>query len=108
VVDLEVEGGVLVARRSNVYPPGTLVLSGQVTEVTATGPVGLEGAQVSFTLLTWTGYRTATTDRDGFYSLQGLYPGRAKVFVANSGFASAETALTMTADQRFDITLVRR
>ena len=46
VVDLEIAGGALVVRRTDVFVPGTYTLSGVVTEQTPSGPVGIADAAV--------------------------------------------------------------
>jgi len=70
--------------------------------------------------VTPTGLKTATTDKNGFYSVPGLYPGKNNfIWAANDGFedpfpahypenSEGGRAITIDGDSRFDIQLVRR
>jgi hypothetical protein len=106
LIDLDVVGGALVARRSNVFPPGTYTLSGAITERTPTGSVPLEGVEVSRGYAT--GWIGATTDKNGFYEVHGLYDRTDVVSASKDGYERQETLVTVNGDTRFDMQLVRR
>ncbi len=106
LVDLELVGGAIVMKESNVYPPGTYALSGVVTEVTPAGPAPVEGASVSRSY--GSGWQNATTDKNGFYQIQGLYDGTDKVSAGKEGYETEESDVTVRGDTRFDIQLGRR
>ena len=73
VVDLEIAGGALVVSRTDVFPPGTYTQSGVVTEMTATGQAPIENAGVWRINEEESGWQGATTDKNGFYEIHGLY-----------------------------------
>jgi carboxypeptidase family protein len=109
-------------------------LSGVVSEVTSTGRVTIEGVRVDVSSMPCdergTGcvgfgegiglFQTATTDKNGFYSIPGLYPGKYNVIWASKdGFddpfpaqypenSEGGRAITIDGDSRFDLQLVRR
>lgn len=108
-------------------------LSGVVSEVTSKGRVPIEGVRVDVSSMPCdehgTGcvgfgegiglFQTATTDKNGFYSIPGLYPGKYNVIWASKdGFADpfpahypenpeGGQATTIDGDSRFDIQLLR-
>jgi len=106
VVDVEIVNGALVVTQSEVFPPGTPTLSGIVTELTPIGPVPLSGVDVYRAVTT--GWRSATTDKDGLYRIPGLIDVTDKVSVSKEGYQSNSQNLTMNGDTRFDVQLVRR
>lgn len=106
LVDLELVSGALVVSRTNVYPPGTYALSGVVTEMTATGPVPLEGVGVYF--LVSGGWRWASTDSSGSYEIPGLYDLKSSLAMIKDGYDSLKVIVTVTGNTRFDGQLVRR
>ena len=109
-------------------------LSGVVSEVTSRGRVPIAGVRVDVSSMPCeehgTGcvgfgegiglFQTATTDKNGFYSIPGLYPGKFNVIWAGKdGFddpfparypdnPDGGQAITISGDSRFDIQLVRR
>ena len=109
-------------------------LSGVVSEVTSTGRVPIEGVRIDVSSMPCeehgTGcvgfgegiglFQTATTDKNGFYSIPGLYPGKYNVIWAGKeGFddpfpahypdnPDGGQAIAISGDSRFDIQLVRR
>ena len=109
-------------------------LFGVVSEVTSRGRVPIEGVRVDVSSMPCeehgTGcvgfgegiglFQTATTDKNGFYSIPGLYPGKYNVIWAGKdGFddpfpahypenPEGGQAITISGDSRFDIQLVRR
>jgi len=109
-------------------------LSGVVAEATSAGLVALEGVRVdAFSMpcdervAGCIGFgapigirQTAMTDKNGFYSIAGLYPGKNNfIWAAKDGFADpfpahypenseGGQATTISGDSRFDIQLVRR
>lgn len=115
--------------RTAIYP-----LSGVVSEVTSTGRVPIEGVRVVVSSMPCDEhgigcvgfgegiglFQTATTDKDGFYSIAGLYQGQYNVIWASKdGFADpfpphypenteGGQAITIKGDSRIDIQLVRR
>lgn len=109
-------------------------LSGVVSEATSAGLVALEGVRVDVDsmpcdqkVVGCVGFgdpigilKTATTDKSGFYSIPGLYPGKNNsIRAAKDGFedpfpahypenSEGGQAITIDGDSRFDIQLVRR
>ena len=106
LVDVEIVDGALMVTQSKVFPPGTPTMSGLVTELTPAGPVPLSGVNV-YRLVT-TGWRNATTDIHGLYSIPGLIEGTATVSVQKEGYETQSSTVTIAGDSRFDIQLVRR
>jgi len=106
IVDLEVAGGVLVVRRTDVFPPGTYTLSGAVTEQTPTGRVPLEGVRVLFPI--GSGYRGATTAKDGLYEIPGLYDGSVVVSASKEGYVRVTGDVSINGNTSFDIQLIRQ
>lgn len=106
LIDLEVAGGALAARQTNMFPPGTYTLSGLITERTSTGSMPLEGVEV------FRGYASgwigATTDSNGFYEVHGLYDRTDVVSASKDGYERQEARVTVNGDTRFDMQLVRR
>lgn len=106
VVDVEVGGGVLTVTQSTVFPPGSPTLSGVVTEMTPAGPVPVEGVRVYRGVQT--GWRDATTDRSGFYSIAGLYDGVETVETRKPGYPDTKMQAPINGDTRLDIQLTPR
>jgi len=105
VVDLEVVGGVLVVAETDVFAPGTYTLSGVVSELTDAGAVPLEGASVYRGVST--GWRRATTDRNGFYSMRGMYDSTHAITAHKPGYQTAErNSVPLKGDTRVDFQLV--
>lgn len=83
-------------------------LSGVVSELTPTGLVPVEGAQVTGSF----DYPT-TTDANGFFRIPAvLYGGDDsyinRLYVIKEGYQTYERAMTFTSDTRLEIQLVRR
>jgi Carboxypeptidase regulatory-like domain len=106
IVDVEVVNGALVVTQSKVFPPGTPTLSGIVAELTPAGLVPVSGVNVYRSVTT--GWRGATTDKDGLYAIPGLIDGIDAISVSKEGYQTHSQNLTMTGDTRLDIQLVRR
>lgn len=107
LVDVEVSGGALVVTRTSHFVPGSFTLSGVVTEGTPTGNVPVEGVSVYRGVVN--GYRRATTDRNGFYSILGMFNGRDVVGTSKEGYAKTEhMGVSINGDTRFDIQIVRQ
>jgi len=106
VVALEVVNGALVMTQTTMYPPGSYTLSGVVTTATGGGPEPLEGVDVYFPLRG--GWRAARTDKDGEYKIQGLYNGSLNVSAQKAGYLTESRPVSISADTRFDVQLVRR
>ena len=107
LVDVEVAGGVLVVTRTSVFVPGTFTLSGVVTESTPSGNVPVEGVSVYRGVVS--GWRGATTDRNGFYSMLGMFNGTDTVAAIKEGYVQTdERSVLIKGDTRFDIQMVRR
>jgi hypothetical protein len=106
IVNLEVVDGTLVLSPSDVYPPGTVTLSGVVNEATLTGQTPLAGALLHWYVSDF--WREATTDRNGFYTIPGVYDQSSVLDVSLAGYQPLRTAVTIKGDTRFDIQLVRR
>jgi len=80
----------------------TYTLSGEVTEMTPTGPAPIEGARV----VDASG-RSAATDGDGSYSISGLPASSRTISVTRNGYLTGTTTITMTGDTELDIRLER-
>ncbi len=106
LVTLTLTNGVLALTKSHLYPPGTSTLSGVITEMTPTGPVPVEGVDVY--RLYRSGHQIGTTDRDGFYRIQGLYPGTEPISAIKQGYETHTRTVALNGDTRLDIQLVRR
>lgn len=106
VVDVEVVNGALVVTQTDMYPPGTPTLSGVVTEMTPAGPVPVEGAIVYRAVTS--GWRAATTDEGGAYSIPGLIDGASSVTTDKAGYQDHKQVVTMNGDTRLDIQIARR
>ena len=104
VVDLEVVDGKLVVTETNVGPPGTYTLSGLAFEVTPTGPAPVEG--VTLQRLNFDQY--ASTDKNGFYSMPGLYAGITSIWAGKDGYQGGSRDVTINDNTRLDIQIVRR
>ena len=105
LVGLELVGDTIVMTQSDVFPPGTFTLSGVVTEMTAAGSSPVEGAGVWFPFSS--GYREATTDGAGIYTIRGVVNGRYQVSVNKSGLAKETAEIVVDGNTRFDVILVR-
>lgn len=77
-----------------------------ITELTATGPVPVEGVDVYRAMTT--GWQGATTDKNGSYSISGLFDGIGRVAVIKAGYQTEERDVSIKGDTRLDIELVRR
>jgi len=106
LVDVGVSNGGLVVSRTTQYPPGTFVLSGIVTELTAAGAVPVEGLAVN--LLVGDGYRTSTTDSSGYYEIRGLQARASAIYIDLDGYERVHRSVSMSGDTRLDLQLVRR
>ena len=105
LVDVEVSGGALVVTRTSVFVPGSLTLAGVITEATPAGIVPVAGVAVYCFVGNDT--RAATTDRNGFYTLLGMFDGTVTVVTIKEGYAETEHK-NVRSDTRFDIQLVRK
>ena len=81
--------------------PVTYTLFGAVSEMTPAGTAPVARAQVG------TGGRTATTDADGLYSIDGLSAATRAVVVSKAGYATAVATVAMSGDTQVDIRLDR-
>jgi hypothetical protein len=106
LVDVEIAGGALTVARTSVFVPGTFTLSGVVTEATPSGNVPVEGVSVYRGVVS--GWRGATTDRNGFYSMLGMFNGTDTVAAIKEGYVKTERGVLIKGDTRFDIQVVRR
>ena len=99
-------GGALVVTETDEYPPGSPTLSGAVSEMTPKGRAPVEGAEV------WRsagpGWRSATTDKNGLYRIQGLYDGAEIVGTGKEGYLHHEAVVTIHGDSLHDVELVRK
>ena len=108
IVDVEVSSGALVVTRTSVFVPGSLTLAGVITEATPAGMVPVAGVAV-FCDFGGSDSRRATTDRDGFYTLLGMFDATVRVVTIKEGYAQTEHKNVLTkGDTRFDIQLVRQ
>lgn len=85
-------------------PRASYTLSGTVSEVTPTGQRPVEGVRVEETNL----HARATTDKNGFYSISGLYGGSSSLSVTLEGYETDRRDVTIKGDTRLDIQLVPR
>ena len=109
VVALEIAGGALIVKRTDVFPPGTYTLSGIVTEATETGLTPIENASVYRLNQEEGGWDEATTDRNGFYQIHGLTDGSRLTGFSKDGYQKVEQGdLPIHGDTRFDVQLIRR
>ena len=103
VVDVELSRGDLVVTQTDRYPPGSPTLSGIVTGTTVIGRGPLEGVAVFRGISS--GWRTAHTDRNGFYEIRGLIEGNGEVVIAKDGYEKRRTEVMIAGNTRFDIEL---
>ena len=107
LVDVEVSGGALVVTRTTLFVPGSFTLSGVVTEATPAGNVPVEGVSVYRGVVS--GWRGATTDRNGVYTILGMFDGTETVATSKEGYAKTEDKnVSIKGDTRFDIQIVRQ
>ena len=107
LVDVEVSGSALVVTRTSIFVPGSFTLSGVVTEATPAGIVPVAGVGVYCAC--GNDSRAATTDRDGFYTLLGMFDATVTVVTIKEGYAeSRHENVLVKGDTRFDIQLVRQ
>ena len=105
------------------FPPGVFsdyILSGVVFETTAAGRSPIEGVGVYCELCGTDTHSWASTDSDGFYSFTGIWNagvGPTPLYVEKAEYVDPPgppspgpgwRSVTITADTRFDIELVRR
>ena len=83
--------------------PPTYALSGAIFAATPTGLAPVQGVRVEAS-----SFRVATTDTNGFYSMSGLYAGSSSVRVSKEGYETDTRTVTISADTRLDIQIVRR
>jgi hypothetical protein len=108
VVALEIAGGALIVSRTDVFPPGTYTLSGIVTEATKAGLTPIENANVYRLDEEGSGWDQVSTDRNGFYQIQGLTDGSRLTGFSKDGYQKVEQAdLPIHGDMRFDVQLRR-
>ena len=108
LVSLEVTGSALVVMWSERFPPGTHTLSGVITEATVAGPVPIENARVSRLNEEGGGWDHTTTDKNGFYQLQGLSDGSRQTSFSKEGYQTIEQAsVPIHGDTRLDVQLLR-
>ena len=55
-----------------------------------------------------TGWRSATTDENGLYRIQGLYDGTEIVGTGKEGYLHHEAVVTIHGDTLYDVELVRK
>jgi Carboxypeptidase regulatory-like domain len=80
----------------------TYILSGAVSEMTATGPAPIEGARVD----AGSGL-SATTDAGGLYRIPGLPATSRSISVTRGGYVTQTKTVTMSGDTLLDIRLDR-
>ena len=108
LVDLDVVGGVLRVTRTDLYAPGTYTQSGVITQSGPTGVVPLQDAGIWRLNEEKGGWQVATTDRNGFYELRGLYDGSRTVSVIKEGYDTVSQDVVIQGDTRFDAQMVKR
>ena len=108
LVALEIASGALIVKRTDLFPPGTYTLSGTVTEATQTGLTPIENASVYRLDEEESGWDQTTTDRNGFYQIDGLTDGSRVTGFTKDGYQRVEQALPIHGDTRLDVQLIRR
>ena len=106
LVDVEVSQGALVVNRTPVFPPGTASLSGVVLEATPTGNRPVAGVRVLLGISS--GWRSAATDVNGFYSIAGLFDFQGSVRVTRGEYQQQDIKVSINGDTRLDVDLIRR
>ncbi len=106
LVDVELAGGRLVVRATDVFAPGSYTLSGEVTEVVNGRVVPVVGVSVYRGMTT--GWQGARTDQRGFYSLGGMYTSSDDVAVSDDKYRPFRQVVPINGDTRFDIRLDSR
>jgi hypothetical protein len=86
---------------SDTVPLATYRLSGQVTEMTATGPAPLEGVRIEESAT----HQQTTTDAGGFYILSGLYAARSRFEIGKAGYLTESKTLSISGDTRLSLQL---
>ncbi len=105
IVDLEVVQGQLRTTPTEMGPPGTFTLSGQVVEMTSAGPTAVPFARIRTSRYNWHG---AAADDAGRYRLPWLDAGVYSIIVEKEGYAVQTRPMTIDGDVRVDFSLVRR
>jgi hypothetical protein len=105
LVDAEVAGGALAVTQTALFPPGTPILSGVVTEMTPAGEAPVEGVGVYVGVPA--GWQGATTDQNGFYRIDGLIDGTSDLVVSKTGYGKISRKLPLSGDTRLDFQLDR-
>ena len=108
LVSLAISGGAVTITRTKVFAPGTYTLSGVITEASDLGPLPVEGAHLSRLNEEGSGWQEATTDKNGFYELKGLYDGEREVLVFKNGYDTAKSHVLINGDTRFDFHITKR
>jgi hypothetical protein len=108
LVSLGIAGASLTITRTTLFAPGTHTLSGVITETSETGSLPVEGAGVWRLNEEGSGWQVATSDKNGFYELKGLYDGGREVSVIKDGYDTARSAVIIDGDTRFDREIVKR
>ena len=107
LVDVEVSGGALVVTRTSVFVPGSLTLAGVITRGDTAGIVPVAGVAVYCHV--GNDSRAATTDRDGFYTLLGMFDAAVTVVTIKEGYAETRHKnMLIKGDTTFDIQLFRQ
>ena len=106
LVDVELRDGAFAVSRTNVFPPGTVTLSGVVTETTAAGPIPVAGARV--VRPGRDSAQSALTDENGSYAISGLFIAYGAVETYRSGYIIGKRIVIVNGDTRLDVTLVRQ
>jgi hypothetical protein len=109
VVDLKSSGSGLIVSWTDLFPPGTYTLSGYVTEATAMGLVPIENVEVWRVDEEQGGWDHNTTNKNGFYLLQGLSDGSREATFSKEGYQKIDLGdVPVHGDTRFDVQLSRR
>jgi hypothetical protein len=106
LVDVEVSHGALVVKRTEVFPPGTPSLSGVVFEERPGGNRPVSGVWVLLGISS--GWRSARTDADGFYSIPGLFDFHGGVRVSRDEYHQQDIRVSINGATRLDVNLVKR
>ena len=108
LVSLSISAGGLIITRTTIFAPGTQTLSGVITEASDIGPRPVEGATVSRLNEEQSGWQEATTDKNGFYEMKGLYDGERQVVVWKDGYDTVRSHVRIDGDTRFDFHITKR
>jgi hypothetical protein len=90
LVSLAMVDGMMSVTATDKFPPGSPTLSGQVTEMTPSGPIPLTDVEIWRTVVS--GYRDTVTDSNGFYQIHGAGQEQCRDFCGRGRLSESEAA----------------